>query len=215
MVEKRLLILILALWLLGDIMLPFIAGLALAYFLDPVADALERLGLPRIAATLLILITSIVAIVVLLVLLIPVLGDQIARFASNLPNLMQALVKLGVDAAFDVTLTEVIQREGIRALSFIPLSYGGRLMGKFMVYFDRPHVMSDEDAALAHAIAGTLAIGIERKTAETQLRQHQEQLQAFADQLEQLEAPGLQEVDQLEKRGGHARAWRGWAQRSE
>src|SRR5215470_18999916 len=79
--------LILALWLLGDIMLPFIAGLVLAYFLDPVADALERLGLPRLAATLLILTTSIIAIVVLLVLLLPVLRDQIARFASNPPSL--------------------------------------------------------------------------------------------------------------------------------
>jgi predicted PurR-regulated permease PerM len=94
-----LIILILALWLLGDIMLPFIAGLVLAYFLDPVADALERLGLPRIVATLAILITSIVAIVVLLLLLLPVLGDQIARFSSNLPSLMQALVRLFNDLA--------------------------------------------------------------------------------------------------------------------
>jgi predicted PurR-regulated permease PerM len=87
-------VVILALWLLGDIMLPFIAGLVLAYFLDPVADALERLGLPRLAATLLILISSILVIVILLVLLLPVLGDQIARFSSNLPGYMQALVKL-------------------------------------------------------------------------------------------------------------------------
>ncbi|HET8722305.1 MAG TPA: PAS domain S-box protein, partial [Nitrospira sp.] len=99
-------------------------------------------------------------------------------------------------AALDATLADVIQREGIRALSFIPLSYGGRLLGKFMVYFDRPHLMSDEDATLAQAIAGTLAIGIERKTAETQLRQHQEQLQAFADQLEQLVDERTQELVQ-------------------
>lgn len=92
-------VVILALWLLGDIMLPFIAGLVLAYFLDPVADGLERLGLPRLAATLLILISSIVAIAVLLVLLLPVLGDQIARFSTNLPNFMQALVKLFNDLA--------------------------------------------------------------------------------------------------------------------
>ena len=38
------LVLILVLWLLSPILLPFIAGLVLAYFLDPVADALERLG---------------------------------------------------------------------------------------------------------------------------------------------------------------------------
>src|SRR5215211_8853587 len=84
--------LILVLWLLSPILLPFIAGLVLAYFLDPVADTLERLGLPRLAATLLILVSSVVAIVVLLLLLLPVLGDQIARFSSNLPSFMQALV---------------------------------------------------------------------------------------------------------------------------
>jgi PAS domain S-box-containing protein len=100
------------------------------------------------------------------------------------------------EADLDVKLAEVIRREGIRALSFIPLSYGGRLIGTFMVYFDVPHVMSDEDVSLAQAIAGTLAIGIERKTAETQLRQHQEQLQAFADQLEQLVDERTQELVQ-------------------
>ena len=94
----------------------------------------------------------------------------------------------------DPSLADVVRREGIRALSFIPLTYGGRLIGKFMVYFDRPHVMSDEDVSLAQAIAGTLAIGIERKMAESELRQHQEQLQAFADQLEQLVDERTQEL---------------------
>ena len=41
-------------------LLPFVAGMALAYFLDPVADRLQRLGLSRAAATLLILIAFIV-----------------------------------------------------------------------------------------------------------------------------------------------------------
>ena len=45
------LVLIVVLWLLSPILLPFIAGLVLAYFLDPVADALERLGLQRLVAT--------------------------------------------------------------------------------------------------------------------------------------------------------------------
>ena len=31
------------LWLLSDVLLPFVAGLALAYLLDPLADRLERL----------------------------------------------------------------------------------------------------------------------------------------------------------------------------
>ncbi len=89
-----LLLLVAALWLLSDILLPFIAGLVLAYFLDPVADALERLGLPRLIATLLILTLSILLIVVLVILLIPVLGDQIAKFASDLPSYIKSLVAL-------------------------------------------------------------------------------------------------------------------------
>lgn len=83
--------LILVLWLLSDILLPFIAGLVLAYFLDPVADALERLGLPRLAATIVILLLSILALVLLLVLVLPVLGDQLFKFASDLPGLLTSL----------------------------------------------------------------------------------------------------------------------------
>ena len=41
-----------ALWYLGSVMLPFLVGGAVAYFLDPVADRLERLGLSRALATL-------------------------------------------------------------------------------------------------------------------------------------------------------------------
>ncbi len=100
------------------------------------------------------------------------------------------------EAALDAPLADVIRREGIRALSYIPLTSGGRLIGEFMVYFDLPYVMSDEDRSLAQAIAGTLAIGIERKTAEAQLRQQQGQLQAFADQLEQLVNKRTQELVQ-------------------
>ena len=46
----------------SDILLPFVAGMVLAYFLDPVADRLQRLGLSRIMATLLILFAFIVVL---------------------------------------------------------------------------------------------------------------------------------------------------------
>ena len=86
------LVLIFALWLLSPILLPFIAGLVLAYFLDPVADALERLGLPRILATLVILLFSILSLVVIGLLLVPILGDQLVKFAGDLPHLLQSLL---------------------------------------------------------------------------------------------------------------------------
>ena len=93
------LLLILVLWLLSPILLPFIAGLVLAYFLDPVADALERLGLPRIAATAAILILSILLLVLIGLLIVPILGDQIVKFAGDLPSLMQSLLARFNDVA--------------------------------------------------------------------------------------------------------------------
>ncbi|HUQ36378.1 MAG TPA: AI-2E family transporter [Aestuariivirga sp.] len=93
------LVLILVLWLLSPILLPFIAGLVLAYFLDPVADALERLGLPRVAATAVILLLSILLLVLIGLLVVPILGDQIVKFAGDLPSLMQSLLARFNDVA--------------------------------------------------------------------------------------------------------------------
>jgi predicted PurR-regulated permease PerM len=80
------------LWLFQDILLPFIAGFALAYFLDPVADRLQRLGLPRLAATLVILIVAIAAVALAVLLLVPVLADQAIKLASDLPGLLGSLM---------------------------------------------------------------------------------------------------------------------------
>ncbi len=90
---------ILLLWLLNPILLPFIAGLVLAYFLDPVADALERLGLPRLVATAAILLLSILVLVLVVLLIVPILGDQIVKLASDLPSLMQSLLARFNDVA--------------------------------------------------------------------------------------------------------------------
>src|SRR5689334_5057342 len=43
------------LYMFSSILLPFVAGMVLAYFLDPVADRLQRLGLSRLLATVVIL----------------------------------------------------------------------------------------------------------------------------------------------------------------
>ena len=94
-----LVLLILVLWLLSPILLPFIAGLVLAYFLDPVADALERLGLPRLVATAAILLLSILLLVLIGLLVVPVLGDQIVKFTGDLPSLMQSLLARFNDVA--------------------------------------------------------------------------------------------------------------------
>jgi predicted PurR-regulated permease PerM len=80
------------LWLLQDILLPFTAGFVLAYFLDPVADALERWGFPRLVATLLILLVAVSALVLVFLIFVPVLGEQAIKLAQDLPDLAKALV---------------------------------------------------------------------------------------------------------------------------
>lgn len=84
-------VLVLALWLLSPILLPFLAGLVLAYFLDPVADRLQSWGLSRLTAALLIVILSILVLVASLVILAPMLTSQVGKFAGELPGIIQAL----------------------------------------------------------------------------------------------------------------------------
>lgn len=85
---------ILFMWVFADILLPFIAGMALAYFLDPVADWLERKGLSRIWATTNILIGFILLFIMFLMILLPVLANQIAGFLERLPELVAKLQQL-------------------------------------------------------------------------------------------------------------------------
>ena len=73
------------------ILLPFIAGMALAYFLDPVADRLERLGLSRLWATVVILVTFVVVFVLSLMIIIPILASQLNEFIQHVPGYITQL----------------------------------------------------------------------------------------------------------------------------
>ena len=81
-------LLVLLLWLLSGVLLPFVAGIALAYLLDPIADRLERLGLSRTLATSLILASFAAVVVIALLLIYPVLARQIAGLVRRLPELI-------------------------------------------------------------------------------------------------------------------------------
>jgi predicted PurR-regulated permease PerM len=87
----------LALFLLRDILLPFVAGLALAYLLDPIADRFERLGLGRLGATLLILGLFVLAVVLLLVLAVPFVANQLTAFIGRLPAYVLRLQQLAAE----------------------------------------------------------------------------------------------------------------------
>lgn len=77
-----------------SILLPFIAGMALAYFLDPVADWLERRGFSRLMATVAILVMFIALFAISLVVVIPILVTQAADLGGRIPGYITQLQAL-------------------------------------------------------------------------------------------------------------------------
>ena len=73
------------LYVLGDVILPFIVGGAIAYFLDPVADRLERAGLSRLLATVVISLVALLVVVLLVLAVIPMLIGQLADLVNAAP----------------------------------------------------------------------------------------------------------------------------------
>jgi predicted PurR-regulated permease PerM len=89
-----LLVLMALLWLLHDVMLPFVGALALAYMLAPQADRLERLGLNRTVAALLIITVVVLVLVALLVLLVPLLVEQGVALIAHIPGYVKRVQEL-------------------------------------------------------------------------------------------------------------------------
>lgn len=85
---------VLFLLVFSEILLPFVAGMVLAYALDPVADRLETLGLGRLGATLTILFLLLVLFALAVILLVPILADQLADFIQRVPEYVDRLQTL-------------------------------------------------------------------------------------------------------------------------
>ncbi|GAA0294339.1 AI-2E family transporter [Rhodovulum strictum] len=79
------------LWVLGDVIMPFIVGMAVAYFLDPVADRLERLGLSRAGATVAITAGAVVIFVAMALVVLPTLIQQAISLANTAPEIARHL----------------------------------------------------------------------------------------------------------------------------
>jgi predicted PurR-regulated permease PerM len=90
-------LLVLALWLLSDILLPFVVGLVIAYLLTPIADRLERFGVNRMVASLLLVAVVVLAFVWVILLAAPLLGGQLVSFIDNVPGYIAKLQQLVSD----------------------------------------------------------------------------------------------------------------------
>jgi predicted PurR-regulated permease PerM len=79
---------LIAVYLLRTILLPFVAGMAIAYCLDPACDKLERWGASRTLATAIVTLAFAILLIMALLLFVPLLVDQLTQFLSSLPDLI-------------------------------------------------------------------------------------------------------------------------------
>jgi len=79
------------LYVLRGMLLPFVAGMAIAYFLDPLADRMEKSGLSRLGATSVITASFFLVVVLAVIVLLPILEDQIMSFAHKVPGYIETL----------------------------------------------------------------------------------------------------------------------------
>ncbi|WP_297338971.1 AI-2E family transporter [Pseudophaeobacter sp.] len=110
-------------WSLGDVLLPFVLGAAIAYLIDPIADRLETMGLSRSTSTAVIVVFLMLIFLLALLVLLPTLIDQLIDLTETLPNVFRDL------RAFAQTHFPSVFTEGSRAQQTIA-SIVGTLQGK-------------------------------------------------------------------------------------
>lgn len=77
---------LLVLYTLKSVLVPFAAGMAIAYFLDPMVDRCERAGASRTVGTATVLLGFFLAGAGVLLLLIPLVQAQVVQLADALPQ---------------------------------------------------------------------------------------------------------------------------------
>lgn len=124
-------------WALGDVILPFVLGAALAYCLDPIADWLENHGFSRGWATGIITFFATLVFFLAAILILPLLAGQAAELVATMPEILTGLQAFlterfpaiadpdsSVRRALD-TVADTIQSRGAQLLNAVLASVSG------------------------------------------------------------------------------------------
>ncbi len=117
-----------ALWYLGDVILPFVLGGAIAYFLDPVADRLEDMGCSRALATTIITLFAVVIFVVMILLVVPTLINQAISLFNTAPELFSNLQNVLADRFPQVMDEGSTLRQSLNGIGETIQAKGGELL---------------------------------------------------------------------------------------
>jgi predicted PurR-regulated permease PerM len=115
------------LWLLADVLLPFVLGMAIAYVLDPVVVWLTRHHVSRATAAGLLVGGSFVVSVVAMLVVGPVVIEQAGRFLERVPDLLASAYRLAMPL-----LQHGLDRLGVSPRGEVPdalVQAGPRLTG--------------------------------------------------------------------------------------
>ncbi|MEQ9693807.1 AI-2E family transporter [Shimia sp. SDUM112013] len=119
---------VLSLWFLGDIMLPYVLGGAIAYFLDPVADRLEGMGLSRVMSTVIITLFWILIFLVGTLAVLPVLIEQTISLFNIMPELMRDLRSFISQRFPDLLNENSVMHQTLSSIGDVVKEKGGALL---------------------------------------------------------------------------------------
>lgn len=108
---------------INDVLLPFVAGMVIAYFLDPLADKLERKGCSRTWATIIITAVFFAVLIALFIIILPLLQGQVVGLFKKLPVITDAITQW-LEPIRD-TFKERISTEQLAGIKDASKSFGG------------------------------------------------------------------------------------------
>jgi len=184
------------LYLLAPVLTPFVAAALLAYIGDPLADRLQKLGLPRTLAVVAVFLLTFLMIGLLLLLVGPLIQMQVAALFDALPDILRQFEQvwlpniaelLNLDIGTDAGISSFLDRYGDMAGSWgtkVLVSVtqsGGALAAAVLSLFLVPiitfYLLRDWDSMLAHI--GALIPAKQRETITQLARETDEVLGGF------------------------------------
>ena len=168
---------------LSPVLLPFVAGLVIAYFLNPVVDRLSGAGLPRVVSTVLLLLVTTAALGLAVFMLLPPAIEQGRLLLEAMPSEAERLQGLLESSARDYlgdrypqalesvnraiagmtdalpalagTIAQSLWSQGMAAFNFLSLMLVTPLVA-FYALLDWPKLLAKVDSWLPRSNAGQI-----------------------------------------------------------
>lgn len=83
--------------MLREVLLPFVVGAIVAYFLNPVANSLEERGFSRTLAAAILVAIGAIVLILAIIFLVPLLANQLRQLSESLPGDL-ARLRAGIEA---------------------------------------------------------------------------------------------------------------------